>query len=48
LTNFAGVSVKATNAFSFGKPYKTAFLKLERNDFGSFKSAVESTNETLF
>ena len=48
LTNFAGVSVKANNALSFGKPYKTAFLKFDKNDFVSFKSAVESTNETLF
>jgi len=47
-TNFAGVSVNANNALSFGKPYKTAFLKLDKNDLVSFKSAVESTNGTLF
>ena len=47
-TNFAGVSVKATNAFSFGKPYKTAFLKFGKNDFKSFRPAEEITKGTLF
>jgi hypothetical protein len=48
LTNFAGVSVKANNALSFGKPYKTAFHKLDKKDFVSFKSEEVRTNETLF
>jgi hypothetical protein len=33
---FAGISVKAANAFSFGKPNSTAFLKLVKKSFEFF------------
>ena len=48
LAIFAGISVKAANAFSFEKPNSTAFLKLDKKSFEFFKSAVVNAKLILF